>query len=126
MQFIPRIDPCAITSPNAVPSSRSANVGLKTMMMMMWGLEVAKDFLSSRYCKCTLDNLTQSISLDLVFTLTIDSGIVGLDVGTFDFAILSHQSVTLATVLTEHSGTLEREVEVLGELTGWIAEEADL
>lgn len=58
--------------------------------------------------------------------LTIDSGIVGLDVGAFDFPILSHQCITLAAVLTEDSSTLKREVKVLGELTGRIAKEADL
>ena len=43
-----------------------------------------------------------------------------------DFAILSHQCVPLATVLTEDSGTIEGEVKVLGELTGRVTEEADL
>lgn len=56
MQFISRIlDSYAITSPNAVP--RSVNVpGLKptVMMMIMWRLQVAKDFLSSRLCESTL------------------------------------------------------------------------
>ena len=46
--------------------------------------------------------------------------------GTLDFAILNHQRVTLATVLTEDSSTVERKVEVLRELTGWITQEADL
>ena len=44
----------------------------------------------------------------------------------FDFATLNHQCVTLATILTEDSSTIESEVEILGELTGRIAEEADL
>ena len=45
---------------------------------------------------------------------------------TLDFAILNHQCVTLATVLAENSGTLKREIEILGKLTGWIAKETDL
>ncbi len=58
--------------------------------------------------------------------LTVDSGVVRLHVSTFDFAILNHQCVTLATVLTEDCSAFEREVKVLGELTGWIAKKADL
>lgn len=43
-----------------------------------------------------------------------------------NFAVLDHQRITLATVLTEDSSTLESEVKVLVELTGRIAKEADL
>ena len=39
--------------------------------------------------------------------LTIDSGIIGLHMCALDFAILSHQCVPLATVLTEDSSTLK-------------------
>ena len=46
--------------------------------------------------------------------------------GALHFSILNHQSITLATVLTEDSSALESEVKVLGELTGRIAKEADL
>lgn len=46
--------------------------------------------------------------------------------GALDFAILNHQCITLATVLTEDSSTVKSEVEVLGELTGRIAKKADL
>ena len=59
-------------------------------------------------------------------TLTLDSGIVGFHVGALDFAILNHQRVTLATVLTEDSSAIEGEVEVFGELTGRVTQEADL
>jgi len=62
---------------------------------------------------------------DLLCGRLIDSGVVGLNVSTLDFAILNHQCVALATVLAKDSGTLEREVKVLGELTGRIAEKAD-
>ena len=58
--------------------------------------------------------------------LTVDTGIVGLHVGTLDFPILSHQCITLATVLAKDGSTLEKEVEVFGELAGWITQEADL
>lgn len=46
--------------------------------------------------------------------------------GALNFAILNHQCVTLATILTEDSSTIESEVEILGECTGWITEKADL
>ena len=58
--------------------------------------------------------------------LTVDSGIVRLHVSALDFAILSHQCVTLTTVLAEDGGTLKSEVKIFVELTGWIPKEADL
>lgn len=72
--------------------------------MTMWRSEVAEDLLSSGL---------------------IDSSVVGLHMGALDFAILNHQCITLATVLTEDSSTVKSEVEVLGELTGRIAKKAD-
>ena len=66
--------------------------------------------------------------LDVPFggPLTVHSGVVGLHVGALDLAIFNHQCITLATVLAEDGGALEGEVEVFVELTGWIAQEADL
>ena len=43
-----------------------------------------------------------------------------------DLPIFHYQGVTLATIVPEDCGTLESEVEVFGELTGWVTEEADL
>lgn len=61
-----------------------------------------------------------------IYTLTIDPGVVGLHMDALDFAILSHQCVTFATVLTKDGSTLKRELEVLGKLTGRITKKADL
>ena len=43
-----------------------------------------------------------------------------------DLPVFDYQGVALATVVPEDCGTLECEVEVFGELTGWVTEETDL
>lgn len=73
-----------------------------------------------------ISNLIEVMSLLKLIAITIDSSIVRLHVGALDFAILNHQCVTLATILTEDSSTIERKVEVLGELARRIAKKADL
>ena len=43
-----------------------------------------------------------------------------------DLPVFDYQGITLATVIPEDCRTVESEVEVFGELTGWVTEEADL
>ena len=43
-----------------------------------------------------------------------------------DLPVFDHQSITLATIVPKYCGALECEVEVFGELTGWVTEETDL
>ena len=43
-----------------------------------------------------------------------------------DLPVFDYQGITLATIVPEDCGTLESEIEVFGELTGWVTEEADL
>ena len=57
---------------------------------------------------------------------TVHTSVVRLDVSRLYFAILNDQGITLATVIAKDCGAIEGEVEVLGELAGRIAEEADL
>lgn len=57
---------------------------------------------------------------------TVHSSIVRLHVSALDFPVFDHQGITLATVVSEDCGTLESELEVFGELTGWVTEEPDL
>lgn len=84
--------------------SRCCSGSVNVDQMMMRRLEAAEDLLSSR---------------------VVDSGVVGLHMGALDFAILDHQGVTLATVLTEDGSTVKGEIKLLGELTGRITEKAD-
>lgn len=55
----------------------------------------------------------------------VDAGVVRLFVDGLDLSILSHDSVTLRSVLTEDSGGVEEEVKLLGELAGGVAQEAN-
>ena len=57
---------------------------------------------------------------------TVHPSIVRLHVSTLDLPVFDYQGIPLATIVPEDCGTLESEVEVFGELTGWITEEADL
>lgn len=57
---------------------------------------------------------------------TVHSSIVRLHVSALDLPVFDYQGITLATIVPEDCGTLESEVEVFGELTGWVTEEADL
>ena len=43
-----------------------------------------------------------------------------------DLPVFDYQGITLATIIPEDCRTVEGEVEVFGELTGWVTEEADL
>ena len=57
---------------------------------------------------------------------TVHSSIVRLHVSALDLPVFDYQGITLATIVPEDCGTLKSEVEVFGELTGWVTEEADL
>ena len=57
---------------------------------------------------------------------TVHPSIVRLHVGALDLPIFDYQGITLATIVPEDCGALESEVEVFGELTGWVTKEADL
>ena len=43
-----------------------------------------------------------------------------------DLPVFDYQGITLATIVPKDCGALESEVEVFGELTGWVTEEANL
>jgi hypothetical protein len=58
--------------------------------------------------------------------LTTHAGVVGLDVGLLDLAILNDQGVALAAVVAEDGGGIEVEVESLGEFAVGVGKEADL
>lgn len=58
--------------------------------------------------------------------LTTHAGVVGLNVGLFDLAVLDDQGVTLAAVVAEDGGGIEVEVKSLGELAVRVGKEADL
>ena len=57
---------------------------------------------------------------------TVHSSIVRLHVSALDLPVFDYQGITLATIVPEDCRALESEVEVFGELTGWVTEEADL
>ena len=57
---------------------------------------------------------------------TVDPSIVRLHVSALNLPIFDYQGITLATIVPEDCGTLESEVEIFGELTGWVTKEADL
>jgi hypothetical protein len=58
--------------------------------------------------------------------LTTHAGVVGLNVGLLDLAVLDDQGVTLAAVVAEDGSSIEVEVESLGELAVGVGKEADL
>jgi hypothetical protein len=58
--------------------------------------------------------------------LTVDAGVVGLDVDGFDLAVLGDERVAFGAVLAEDGGGFEEEVELFVECAGGVAEEADL
>lgn len=57
---------------------------------------------------------------------TVHPSVIRLDMSFFHFPILSDQCVALGTVVAEDCGGVEGQVEIFGELAGWIAEETDL
>lgn len=58
--------------------------------------------------------------------LTVNASVIGLDKGLLDLAILHQQSIPLAAVVAEDGGAVKAQVQGLGELAGWITQEADL
>lgn len=57
---------------------------------------------------------------------TIHTGVVGLDKGLLNFAVLNKKSVALAAVVTKDGAAVEAKVESLSELAGGVTQEADL
>lgn len=57
---------------------------------------------------------------------TVNRGVVRLDVSRLDLAIFNDEGVALATVVAEDRRAIEGEVEILGESTRWVCQEADL
>lgn len=58
--------------------------------------------------------------------LTVNTRVIGLDKGLLDLAILHQQSIPLAAVVAEDGGAVKAQVKSLGELAGWVTQEADL
>lgn len=58
--------------------------------------------------------------------LTVQTGVVRLNVRALDLAILDDKDVALAARATEDGGTVEVQLERFGEGAVWVAEEADL
>ena len=57
---------------------------------------------------------------------TVHARVIRLDVSFFHFPILDDQCVALGTVVAKDRGGVKGQVEIFGELAGWIAEETDL
>lgn len=57
--------------------------------------------------------------------LTIQAGVVGLDVGLGDLAVLDDESVALTAGVAEDGGTVEGQVEGRSQLAVRVGEEAD-
>lgn len=57
--------------------------------------------------------------------LTIKAGVVGLDVGLGDLAVLDDESVALTAGVAEDGGTVEGQVEGRSQLAVRVGEEAD-
>ena len=57
---------------------------------------------------------------------TVETSVIRLDESLLDLSILNEQDVALAAVVTEDGAAVEAEVERLGELAGWVSQEANL
>ena len=57
---------------------------------------------------------------------TVHPSIVRLHMSALDLPVFNYQGIALATIISEDCRTLECEVEVFSEFTGWVTEEADL
>ena len=60
------------------------------------------------------------------FEHTIQSSVVTLNVCVLDSTVLSDQGISLGAVTAEDGGTVERQIERLGEAKVGISKEADL
>lgn len=57
---------------------------------------------------------------------TSDTSVIRLNELLQNLSALDKECVTLATLVTEDSSAVEVEVEGLGELSGWVGDEAEL
>ena len=85
-------------------------------------LEAGEDFLGSRLCLACISHVSENIICE---EHTVHTSVIRLDMSTLDFTILNHKSITLGAVLTKDGGAIEREVELFGEFTRWVSQEAD-
>lgn len=61
-----------------------------------------------------------------IIKLTIDRGVIWLNVDTLDLAILNNKGITLAALISEEWGGVKEQIEGLGESTGGIGQEVEL
>lgn len=66
------------------------------------------------------------LQLRIYNKLTTHAGVVGLNVGLLDLAVLNDQGVALAAVVAEDGSGIEVEIESLGELAVRVGKETDL
>jgi hypothetical protein len=64
--------------------------------------------------------------LKYIIRHTVQASVVWLNMGLFDLAILNHQSIALATVVSKNSSAVELEVQRFRKVAGRVSEEANL
>jgi hypothetical protein len=57
---------------------------------------------------------------------TINAGVVRLDEGLLDLAVLNQKSVTLSSLVAEDSASIKVQIQSLGELACWVGDESEL
>lgn len=62
----------------------------------------------------------------MTMELTVSAGVVRLNMSRLDLAVLNHEGITLAAVVSEDGLGIKFEVQGPGELAGGVTEEADL
>jgi hypothetical protein len=57
---------------------------------------------------------------------TINAGVVRLDEGLLDLAVLDQKGITLSSLVAEDSASVKVQIQSLGKLACWVGNEAEL
>ena len=93
---------------------------------------LSRGLVSSEHLLCGRDYQICQSPVNQIFgryehgDITIEAGVIRLDMRLFDLTILDKQRVALGTWLTEDGGAVKREIQCVGKGRVWISDEADL